>query len=153
MRKHLKHLIALALILVMLCTSALAASYSAKVLPSAMRVYNGSKQTIGALKQGAKVTVTAISGSWARIRYKGNTAYAHLSDLMFSKRIKAVATRDTSIKFVTRSSYKQGKYYQGTLSAGTQVYIAGKKGSSALITNSKGSAIGYVAMSALKKQQ
>ena len=152
MKKHLKHVVALALILILLCTSALAASYSAKVLPSAMRVYNSSKQTIGALKQGTRVTVTAVSGRWARIRYGGKTGYASLSDLMFSKRVKAIATRDTSIKFVTRSSYKQSKYYSGTLSAGTTVYVAGKKGSSALITNSKGSAIGYVSMSALKKQ-
>ena len=139
-------------LLLLLCGSALAASYGAKVLPSAMRVYSGSKQTIGALKQGTKVTVTGVSGSWAKLRYKGRTCYAHLKDLMFNKRVKAVATRDTHIKFVTRDSYRQSKYYDGTLTAGTQVYVAGKKGSSALITNAQGSAIGYVSSSALRKE-
>ena len=53
--------------------------------------------------------------------------------------------------FVTRASYSANQYYSATLAAGTGVYVAGKKGDYALITNASGSAIGYVKLSALNK--
>lgn len=151
MRKFFKTVISLALVAVMLCSSAMAASYGAKVLSTTMGVYNAGKQMIGSLDQGTKIKVTAVSGNWARISYKGNVGYCHLSDIIFNKRIKAVTTKDCAIRFVTRQSYRENTYYKATLSAGTGVYVVGKRGSYALISNAEGNALGYVKASALRK--
>lgn len=151
MRKTIKTIIAAALIAVMLCSSAMAASYGAKVLSTSMGVYNAGKQMIGSLDQGTSIKVTAVSGSWARISYRGATGYAKLKDIIFNKRVKAVSTQDTAIRFVTRASYGDNTYYKATLAANTGVYVVGKRGSYALISNAEGNALGYVKASALRK--
>lgn len=152
--KTAKILIALALMAALLSGSALAASYSAKVLVSSMDVYgrsDGNVEKIGSLSQGKSFKVTAISGDWARISYKGHTGYAKLEDMIFSKRIKAVAVKDAKLKFVTKKSFDEKVYYTATLSAGTGVYVVGKNDDTFLITNRSGSALGYVAASALSR--
>jgi len=151
MRKMFKTIIALALIAVMLCSGAMAASYGAKVLSTSMGVYNASKDMIGSLDQGTSIKVTAVSGNWARISYKGNVGYAQLKDIIFNNRIKAVSTKDTAIRFVTKASYSENTYYKATLAANTGVYVVGKRGSYALISNAEGTALGYVKASALRK--
>ena len=151
MRKMFKSMVVLALVAVMLCSTAMAASYSAKVLSNTMTVYNSSKQSAGALVRGTSIKVTAVSGDWAKISYKGKTGYAKLSNIIFDKKVKVVANQDTGIRFVTRESYAKNQYYSATLAAGTAVYVVGKKGSEALISNASGSAIGYVKLSALNK--
>lgn len=151
MRKMLKTMVALVLLAALLCPSAMAASYGAKVLTNATTVYNANKQTAGALTQGTSITVKAVSGNWAKISYKGRTGYVSLANIIFNKKVKVVANRDTGIRFVTRASYAQSQYYSATLSAGTTVYVVGKKGDSALISNASGSALGYVKLSALTK--
>lgn len=151
MRKMFKSIVVLALVAVLLCSSAMAASYSAKVLTNTMTVYNSSKQSAGALIRGTSIKVKAVSGNWAKITYKGKTGYAKLSSIIFDKKVKVVANRDTSIRFVTRESWAKNQYYSATLGAGTTLYVVGKKGEEALISNASGSAIGYVKLSALSK--
>lgn len=151
MRKMFKSIVILALVAVMLCSSAMAASYGAKVLTNTMTVYNSSKQTAGALVRGTSFKVKAISGDWAKISYNGRTGYAHLSSIIFDNKVKCVSTRDTDIRFVTRASWARNQYYTATLAAGTTIYVVGKKGSEALVSNASGSAIGYVKLSALTK--
>lgn len=151
MRKMFKSIVVLALVAAMLCSTAMAASYGAKVLTNTMTVYTSGKQVAGALTQGTSIKVKAVSGDWAKISYKGKTGYASISNIIFNNKVKAVANRDTEINFVTRASYAQNQYYSATLSAGTTVYVAGKKGNYALITNAAGSAIGYVKLNALTK--
>lgn len=154
MRKMFKMLVALVLVLSMLCSGALAASYSAKVLSGQMNVYVPSGDSLfpaATLGQGTHLKVTAINGDWAKISYDGHTGYAKLKDIIFDKRIKAVSTTDTAIKFVTRESYSQNIYYSATLAAGTELYVAGIRGDLALVVNGDGSAIGYVRMSALRR--
>ena len=151
MRKMFKSIVVLALIAALLCSSAMAAGYGAKVLSNTMTVYNSNKQPAGALVQGTSFTVTAVSGNWAKISYKGRTGYANLANIIFNNKVAAVANKDTGINFVTRASYANNQYYSATLSAGTTVYVAGKKGNYALITNAAGSAIGYVKLNALTK--
>ena len=149
-----RRLAILTLAVALLCGSALAASYGAKVLVPSMKVYgssDGSAVELGALKQGTSITVKAVSGDWARISYKGRTLYAKLDDIIFNKHVKAVASRDTSIRFVTKESYAQNTYYSATLSAGTSVYVVGKSGDKLLVTNASDSALGYVDASALSK--
>lgn len=155
MRRIIKSVLAIALIAAMLSCSALAASYGAKVLTSSMPVYgysNGKKVQQGTLSQGTAFKVTEMSGDWAKISYRGKTIYARLENIIFDKRIKAVAIRDAALKFITRESYARGVYYTATLAAGTKVYAAGFKGDQMLITNASGSALGYVKKSALTKQ-
>ena len=77
MRKIIKTVLALALILATLCSSALAASYGAKVLVNNMSVYNSEKEVAGSLDQGTSIKVTAMSGDWVRISYKGKTGYVN----------------------------------------------------------------------------
>lgn len=151
MRRFFRIAIALALIAAILCPGALAASYGAKVLMPSMTLYSSSKETMGTLRQGTAIKVTAISGDWARVSYQGNTYYARMKDIIFNKRIAAVSTRDTSIRFVTKASYKANTYYKATLAAGTPVYVVGLNGDSALIANKSGSVLGYVKKSALRK--
>lgn len=154
MSKMIKAVIAAALIATLLCGSALAASYGAKVLVSSMTVYGKSGSQVvalGSLSQGTSFSVTAVSGDWARISYKGHTGYAKLDDIVFNKHVKGVTTRDTEIRFVTRASYKEGVYYRATLAAGTTVYVAGKNGDDYLVYNASGSALGYVSASAVVK--
>lgn len=155
MRKMMKAVLALTLIAVMLCGSALAATYGAKVLVGSMPVYGysgGSKVALGALGRGTSFKVKAISGEWAMISYKGKTGYAKLEDMIFNSSIKAVSKRDCAIKFVTKSSYGQNTYYTATLAANTPVYVVGKDGSNALIANANRTALGYVKFSALTKK-
>ena len=68
-----------------------------------------------------------------------------------SKRIKAVTTKSSSIKFITRKSYKKGIYYTGTLAANVKVYVIGAKGRYYLVRNASGSAYAYVPKSALRR--
>ena len=157
MRKFVRfarRLAVLALAVALLCGSALASGYGAKVLVPSMTVYgnsDGSAVALGTLKQGTSITVKAVSGDWARISYKGRTLYAKLDDIIFNKHVKAVASRDTSIRFVTKESYAQNTYYSATLSAGTSVYVVGKSGDKLLVTNASDSALGYVDASTLSK--
>lgn len=151
MRKMFKSIFVLALVAVMLCSSAMAASYGAKVLTNTMTVYNSEKQAAGALVRGTSIKVKAVSGDWAKITYKGKTGYAKLSSIIFNDKVKCVSTRDTDIRFVTRASWAKNQYYSATLAAGTTIYVVGKKGSEALVSNANGSAIGYVKLSALTK--
>lgn len=151
MRKMIKTVIVLALVAAMLCSSAMAATVGAKVLATDMTVYTSSKTVAGTLPQGTSIAVTDMSGDWLKIYYKGYTGYAHIKDVAFTTGIKAVANQDTALAFVTKASYSDYTYYKATLSAGTGVYVVGKRGNYALITNSSGSALGYVAFSALTK--
>ena len=150
MRKIIKTVLALALIAAMLCPAALAASYGAKVLVNEMTVYSSAKEAAGSLKQGTSIKVTDMSGEWVRISYKGKTGYAKLEDICFNNGIKAVATKDTAIRFVTKESYSENTYYKATLAAGTGVYVVGKRGAYALVSNGS-DALGYVKLSALEK--
>ena len=149
--RYLKAVVAMVLIAAMLCGSAMAASRDAKVFSPSMKVYNKNRQTIASLSRGTSFTVTKISGNWAKISYGGKTGYAQMKDIVFNKRVKAVSTKETSIKFVTKSSYKKGTYYTGTLAKGVTLYIAGVKGDYYLFYNESGSAMGYVKKSAVRK--
>lgn len=153
-RQILKAAVALVLIGVLVCGSALAAGMSAKVFSPSMAIYNKKGGTrFAALRRGTSFTVTAISGDWAKISYKGHSGYAKLKDIVFDSRVKAVTTRASSIKFVTKSSYKKGTYYTGTLAKGVTIYLAGMSGDSYLFFNKNGNAVGVVSKSAVRVEQ
>lgn len=152
MKKVTKMIVALVLILATLSPmAAMASSYGAKVLTAAMSVYTSGKKNIGTLGRGTHVTVTAIKGNWVRLKYKGGTYYAKISNLVFNTSKSAVTTKDAYFEFVTKSSYSSGTYYKATLAKGTKVYICGRSGSKYLVTNANRSAYGYISKSAVKK--
>lgn len=144
----------LALALIFAACSAQAASYSAKVFSPYMKVYaspSTSASCIGALSQGRSFTVKAISGSWARVEYKGRTGYAQMQDIIFSNRIRAVVTKNSSFNYVTKASFRDKKYYSGSIQAGVTVYVVGIHGSYLLVSNSSGSILGYIKSGNVKK--
>lgn len=151
-KRIVKAMVALVLALAMLSGSALAASRSAKVFSSSMAVYRsaGGKR-VGTLRRGTSITVKATKGSWARISYKGKTCYARLKDIEYNKHVKAVTTESSSIRFITKSSYRKHTYYTGTLAAGITIYIAGVRGSEYLFYSEDGSAMGFVKKSVVSK--
>ena len=152
----LKAIVAMALIAALLCGGAMAASLDAKVVTSKMKVYSSvddGAKLIGMLRRGASIKVLSTSEDMAKISYKGKTGYAPLKSIMFDKHVKVVSTKATPIKFATKKSYKRNTYYTGTLSAGVTLYVAGVNGDKYLVCNESGSAIGYVAKSALKKAE
>ena len=149
MRK-IKKLAVLLLMLVLvigMAPSARAASYSAVVFTSAMRVYEApstSARGLGALGQWKSFTVRAISGGWALVEYKGRQGYAQMSDIMFNNRIPGVVTQTTSFNYVTRTSYMYRQYYTAAIQAGTPVYVVGIHGAYLLVANGDGSILGYI---------
>ena len=149
--KYLKALIAAVLLVVMICGSAMAANMGAKVLAPSMAVYNSDKQQVATLNRGTSFTVTATSGDWARISYRGYTGYAMLKDIVFNSHIKAVSTQSTKIRFITKESYKRNVYYTGTLAAGVTLYVAGINGDNFLFYDESGNVMGYVSKSAVRR--
>lgn len=137
---------ALALLIAMLLTAALApsalASFKATVYTSA-KAYNipsTSGKSIN-VPEGLTVTVTATSGNWAKVSYKGNTAYMQVSTLNLVNRLTAYTARSTSVYKQPYSSSSQ----LGTLSIGTKVYVVNKVNGYYRVQNSSGSVTGYIA--------
>ena len=151
--KYWKALVAAVLIAALLCGSAMAASRSAKVFSSSMSVYKtkSTRSKIGTLGRGASIKVTSTSGKWARISYKGRSGYAKLSDIAFNSRVKMVTNKSSKIRFMTKKSYRNNKYYTGTLAAGVTVYVAGISGSEYLFYDETGRTVGYVRKSAVRR--
>lgn len=151
--KFWKALVAAVLIAALLCGGALAATRSAKVFSSSMTVYKtkSTRSRVGVLRKGTSIKVTGIAGKWARISYKGHTGYAKLSNIAFNKRIKMVTTKSSSIRFMTKGSYRKNRYYTGTLAAGVTLYVAGINGREYLFYDESGKTVGYVKKSAVRR--
>ena len=154
----------------LLCSSALAASVSAVVNTSSLTVRSGpstSHKKLGTLKKGTKITVTAVSGSWAKISYKGRTGYAAVkylkktsgssssssskketsSETKYSSRIKGYSTQRVAVYKSASSSSKK----LGTIDKGTTVYVVAKNGNYYKVQNASGSVTGYIYKSYLTK--
>ena len=154
MRKKMifRAMIALILVVAMLGGSALAASRSAKVFAPSMAVYRSvGSGRVGTLRRGTSITVKGVRSGWAKISYKGKTGYARLKNIEFNNRTKAVTTEASSIRFLTKNSYRKHTYYTGTLAAGITVYLAGMNGDNYLFYSEDGSAVGYVSKSAVRR--
>ena len=121
------------------------ASVPAKVKSSSARVYKSASTKAASVKvpKNLSVSITAISGSWARVTYKGNTAYMPLSWLTPTEKTTAYTTGTTT---VYNSSLKK----MSTISMGTSVYMLGTIGDYYLVMNKSGS-LGYVKNGTLSK--
>ena len=140
------------------CSGALA-SRTAYVSCSALNVRKSASATskkLGALPQGTKVKVLSVSGSWAKISYKGHTGYAATQYLSSSKstsasgkRIKAYVTAQTGVyRYASTGSTRLG-----TAGKGRAVYVVGKSGSFYKVQNASGSRTGYILSSKLSRSK
>ena len=142
--KLMRSLFIIALIMVCFCSSALAASYSCKINAST-KVYQRASTSSASMKvsKNTSCTMTAVSGSWARIEKSGTTAYIPVKYLTLTDRITGYTTQKTTMyKKASSSSSKLG-----TIAKGTTVYINGRDGSYFRCQNKSGSITGYIKMS------
>lgn len=147
-RRALRILLACALVAALMASSALAASYSATV-NTKTKIYKSPKRSssAGTVAKNTKVTLKASSGGWGKITYKGKTAYIPIKYLTLSDPIKAYVTVKSTV-------YKNaGSKKLGTLSVGQTVYVIGLSGKYARVSNSSGSALGYVKAANLSKNK
>lgn len=123
------------------CTPVALASFKARINTTS-RVFRIPSTSSGSLRvpKGLTVTVTGTSGKWARVKYKGHTAYMPLSHLNLVNRLTAYTAKSTPVYRQASSSSKK----IGTLSIATAVYVVGKSGSFYRVQNKSGSVTGYV---------
>lgn len=148
-RAILRWLAALAAVVFMMTagTSALAASFKARINSSSAKVYNVPSTSSRIYVKGGKnitVTVTGYSSGWARISYRGNTGYTKVENLNLVNRPKAYTAKSTPV-YRTASTASR----MGTLGIGKTVYVAGISGGYYRIQNASGTLTGYVPKDAL----
>lgn len=121
------------------------ASVAAKVSSSSAKVYKSAstKATSRKVPKNLNVSITSISGSWAKVSYKGNTAYMPIKHLSPTSKSKRYATASTAV-------YNASGKKLSTLSKGSSVYVLGTIGDKYLVMNSSGS-MGYVKSGTLSK--
>ena len=121
------------------------ASVAAKVKTSSARVYKTASTKAQSLKvpKNLSVSITAISGSWAKVSYKGNTAYMPLSWLTPASKTTGYATGTTTV-------YNNSMKKMGTISRGTSVSVLGTIGNYYLVMNGSGT-LGYIKSGQLSK--
>lgn len=138
---RLTAIVMLAVMMLGMGANALAASFSARINSSSAKVYRTPSTSSAGVSGGKGITVkvTGLSGSWARISYKGNTGYIKSKYLNMTNRAKAYTAKSTP---VYKQASASGKL--GTLPIGTAVYVVGKDGSYYRIQNASGSVTGYV---------
>lgn len=135
----------LVLAVMMLSVSAMA-EFSAAVFSPEMKVYFGpttASEQIGALKMGTTVTVEASSGNWARINYKGYVGFAKVEDLMSLEPVKTRTNHMSAILYITPDNMSPR---WGTLDRNTTVYLRGRKGDLALISDKNMTVLAYIPM-------
>lgn len=149
----------IALLVALAASPAMAASASAKVSSSSAKIYKTASTSSASAKlsKGTKVTVKAVSGSWAKVRINGKTGYmpvkyltstASKSSSRTSSRYKAYISKKTYVyKRASSSSSRR------SISANTKVYVVGKSGSYYKVQNSSGSATGYVKTSCVSRSK
>lgn len=149
--KMLRRLLLVALSAVLLlgvCSTALAASFKAEINSASARVYNvpskSAKVSVSAPK-GVTVTVTGYANGWARIKYNGNVGYMQVKYLNLTDRIKAYTAKSTAVYEKASASSSR----MGTLSMATEVYVVGYSNGYCRIQNRSGSITGYVNMNNL----
>ena len=129
------------LLAVALLSSAFAMSVSVKVNSSSARVYKApstSSASLG-LKKGMKLTVTDLTGEWARVKRGDNSGYVMVKYLNTTTRYKFFVNKQT---YVYRSASSSSA--RASVSVNTVVYAVGRSGSYYRIENASGSATAYI---------
>ena len=140
------------MLLVFLSASAVPASASGvkvKVYSSSARFYSSASSSAASLRlpKGLSLTLTGVSGKWAKVRYKGHTGYMALSSLNTAKRYAAYVKKNTYL--YSRASTSSKKVSVGV---NTKVYIVGRSGRFYRVQNSRG-VTAYVKASCLSRKK
>ncbi len=162
MLRRLQRILCAAMIAVLLlsaATPAMAKSMTAKVSSSSAKVYKKASSASASVKlsKGTKVTVTAVKGSWARVKLNGKTGY------MPKKYLTAASGSGSETKVQKTAAYVSKKTYvyrsasssasRRSVSPNTKVYVVGRSGSYCKVQNASGSATGYVKTSCLSRRK
>ena len=154
----------LALLITSSITPAMAQSATAKVSSSSAKIYKRASRSSASakLKKGTKVTVKAVSGSWAKVKVSGKTGYMpvkYLSQSSSSSSTKSSKSSKSSSRYkayVTQRTYvyasASSSSARRSISANSRVYVVGKSGSYYKVQNSSGST-GYVKASYVSRSK
>ena len=129
-----KIIVAIAILMLMLLpTGALAVT--AKVTSSSARIYRSASTSSAnvALKKGLSLTVKAVSGSWAKVKYKSVTGYVPVKYLGSASSGADTAKGTRYVGYISKSTVAYTQYSksseQFTLEVNAQVTVVGQKGS------------------------
>ena len=123
------------------------ASVAARVNSSSAKAYKSASTKSASLNvpKNLNVTVTSISGSWAKVKYKGKSAYMPIKHLSPTNKVKGYATGTTTV-------YNSSGKKKGTISKGTGVYVVGTIDGYYCVTNGSGS-VGFVKTGTLSEKK
>ena len=130
-------------------SSALAANISVKVNTDT-KVYKSPSTDADSLplRKGLKLTLTDVSGNWAKVKYNGATGYCKLSCLNTTSRYEGYISKKTYLyKSASASSDRKA------LDVNTKVYVIGKSGDFFRVQNKDGSVTGYVKEGCISKKK
>ena len=140
MLRRLQKMVFAMLIAMLLVTSsspAMAKSVSAKINTSSAKVYKKASKSSKSvkLKKGTKVTVTAVSGSWAKVKKNGKTGYipkkylsAGSSSSKSASRSKSTSKSTSKSAGKSSKSWKQKVIKKDWFNGGSSVLEKGKYG-------------------------
>ena len=117
-------LLAVALLITSTLTPALAKSVTARVNSSSAKVYKKASRSSGSvkLKKGTTLKVTAVSGSWARVKLNGKTGY------MPKKYLSVTTSRSSSNSKKSSKSWKSKVVKMNWFKGGSNVLKKGHYG-------------------------
>ena len=138
---HLLHKwLCLGLVLLLVGAPALAASVGVKANTATRFYKSASTQSASVpLAKGTSLTMTASSGSWAKVTYKGVTGYVPLKHLDSRTRYGAYVNRNTYV-YASASTSAARK----AVKVNTKVYVIGKSGNYARVQNASGTLTCYI---------
>ena len=149
----------IAALLLSVATPAMAKTVTAKVSSSSAKVYKKASSASASVKlsKGTRVKVTAVRGSWAKVKLNGKTGY------MPKKYLSAASSSGSETRVKKTTAYVSKKTYvyrsasssasRRSVSTNTKVYVVGKSGSYSKVQNAGGTATGYVKTSCLSKKK
>ncbi len=123
------------------------ASVPAKVSSSSARAYKSASTDSASLKlpKNLKLSITAVAGGWAKVKYKGKAAYVRLDKLSPTKKAKRYASDDANV-------YDSSGDKIGSVSKGATVYLLGTIGGHYCVASSSGS-VGFMKSGTLSKKK
>lgn len=140
LHKWLCATLALLLAVAPLCP-AMAMSVAVEVNSSSAKVYRSPSTSSASVsvKKGTSLTLSDISGDWAKVKRSGNTGYMEVKYLNSKVRYKAYVNKKTYVYKSPSSSSARA-----TVAVNTVVYVVGKSGSYYRIENSSGRVTAYI---------
>lgn len=149
-RRIARRVLAIAMLSVLLCGQALAASMACYI-NSNTKVYQKASTSSKSLnvKKSTSVTMTAYTSTWAQVKKNGVTAYIPLKYINLKDRLGWYVKSDTYLYSSTSTSSKK----ICALPKGQKVYIVNRNGNYFGVENEKGSVRGYVKVSAVSSSK